>query len=66
MEEGRPLEMESASLSEIQTISSRMSKIQKQITEQAKLSQRLATEAAEDQENSMQEIDFSRTESPCS
>ena len=58
IEEGRPLEMESASLSEIRMISNRLSKIQKQITEQAKLSQRLATEAAEDQEIRMQEIIF--------
>ena len=50
--------MESASLSEIRMISSRLSKIQKQITEQAKLSQRLATEAAEDQEIRMQEMIF--------
>ena len=58
IEEGRPLEMESTSLSEIRVISSRISKIQKQITEQAKLSQRLATEAAEDQETRMQEMIF--------
>jgi len=58
IEEGRPLEMESAPLSEIQMISNRISKIQKQINEQAKLSQRLATEAAEDQEIRMQEIIF--------
>ena len=58
MEEGRPLELESSSLPEIQTISTRMSKIQKQIIEQAKLSQRLATEAALDQDKQMQEIVF--------
>ena len=58
MEEGRPLELESSSLPEIQTISTRMNKIQKQITEQAKLSQRLATEAALDQDKQMQEIVF--------
>lgn len=56
IEEGRSLEMDPASLNELQTISNRISKIQKQITEQAKLSQRLATEAAEDQESRMQEI----------
>lgn len=56
IEEGRSLEMNPASLNELQTISNRISKIQKQITEQAKLSQRLATEAAEDQESRMQEI----------
>ena len=39
-------------------ISNRLGKIQKQITEQAKLSQRLATEAAEDQEIRMQEMIF--------
>ncbi len=58
IEEGRPLEMDRASLPEIQMISNRISKIQKQITEQAKLSQRLATEAAEDQEIRMQEMIF--------
>ena len=58
IEEGRPLEIENASLVEIRMISNRLSKIQKQITEQAKLSQRLATEAAEDQEIRMQEIIF--------
>ena len=58
MEEGRPLELESSSLPEIQTISTRMNKIQKQIIEQAKLSQRLATEAALDQDKQMQEIVF--------
>ena len=58
MEEGRPLELESSSLPEIQTISTRMNKIQKQIMEQAKLSQRLATEAALDQDKQMQEIIF--------
>ena len=58
IEEGRPLEMESTSLPEIRVISNRISKIQKQITEQAKLSQRLATEAAEDQETRMQEMIF--------
>lgn len=56
IEEGRPLEMEFVSLHELQTISNRIGKIQKQITEQAKLSQRLATEAAEDQESRIQEI----------
>ena len=50
--------MESTSLSEIRMISNRLGKIQKQITEQAKLSQRLATEAAEDQEIRMQEMIF--------
>ncbi len=58
MEEGRPLEIQSSTLSEFQIISNRMSKIQKQIVEQAKLSQRLATEAAQDQEKQMQEIVF--------
>lgn len=56
IEDGRPLNKSKGSLSEIQRISKRVIKIQKQITEQAKLSQRLATEAAEDQENRMQEI----------
>ncbi len=59
IEEGRPLEMDHTSLPEIRNdIQTESGKIQKQITEQAKLSQRLATEAAEDQEIRMQEIIF--------
>ncbi|WP_338471762.1 sensor histidine kinase [Niallia sp. XMNu-256] len=58
LEEGRPLELANSPLLEVQTISIRMNKIQKQMIEQAKLSQRLATEAAEDQEKQMQEIIF--------
>ncbi|WP_071396162.1 sensor histidine kinase [Bacillus tuaregi] len=56
IEEGRPLESDGTSLAEIESISKRMNKIQKQIAEQAKVSQRLATEAAEEQENRIQEI----------
>jgi len=57
IEEGRPLEKErSASSAELASITKRMSKIQKQMAEQAKVSQRLATEAAEEQESRIQEI----------
>lgn len=57
IEEGRPFEKDrSASLAELESITKRMSKIQRQIAEQAKVSQRLATEAAEEQESRIQEI----------
>ncbi len=57
IEEGRPLEKErSTSSAELASIIKRMSKIQKQMAEQAKVSQRLATEAAEEQESRIQEI----------
>jgi two-component system, NarL family, sensor histidine kinase LiaS len=56
VEEGRPLEMLDTLPSELDSITHRISRIQKHISEQAKLSQRLATEAAEDQESRIQEI----------
>jgi NarL family two-component system sensor histidine kinase LiaS len=57
IEEGRQLEVSEINAgSEIQTIATRVEKIQKQIAEQAKLSQKLATEKAEDIESRMQEI----------
>ncbi len=57
IEEGRQIELNDMNSSgDIQSIASRVSKIQKQIVEQAKLSQKLATEKAEDIENRMQEI----------
>lgn len=57
IEEGRPLEKDRApSSTELESITKRMSKIQRQIAEQAKVSQRLATEAAEEQESRIQEI----------
>lgn len=57
IEEGRQLELNEAnSGGDLQVIASRVSKIQKQIAEQAKLSQKLATEKAEDIESRMQEI----------
>jgi len=58
MEEGRQIELNVLNVvgTDIQTIASRVGKIQKQIAEQAKLSQKLATEKAEDIETRMQEI----------
>lgn len=57
IEEGRQLELNEAnSGGDLQVIASRVSKIQKHIAEQAKLSQKLATEKAEDIESRMQEI----------
>ncbi|UQD51162.1 sensor histidine kinase [Bacillus methanolicus] len=57
IEEGRPIEgIEQGSLVELEIITQRIQKIQKHIAEQTKLSQRLATEKAENQENRIQEI----------
>lgn len=57
LEEGRQLDINDVpSLGEMQTIVNRFEKISRQISEQAKLSQRLATEKVEDQESRIQEI----------
>ncbi|CAM3910671.1 sensor histidine kinase [Mesobacillus zeae] len=57
MEEGRHAETgQGAVLQEVTDISSRIDRLQKQITEKAKLSQRLATEKAEEQEVRIQKI----------
>ncbi|NRD78086.1 sensor histidine kinase [Bacillus sp. BRMEA1] len=57
LEEGRQFELKNKpSVSEMQAIAERIGKIGKQITEQAKLSQRLATEKVEDQEARIQKI----------
>lgn len=57
VEEGRTFQInETGSFDEIKTAFDRIKKIQKQITEQAMLSQKLANEKAEDQENRIQEI----------
>lgn len=57
LEEGRQAEVKvKPSITEVQTIASRIEKIGKQMSEQAKLSQRLATEKVEDQESRIQEI----------
>ncbi|MDQ6596003.1 sensor histidine kinase [Bacillus salipaludis] len=57
LEEGRQAEIKiKPSITEVQTIASRIEKIGKQMSEQAKLSQRLATEKVEDQESRIQEI----------
>ncbi|WP_066069450.1 sensor histidine kinase [Neobacillus soli] len=57
LEEGKQTEMkEKPAILEMQTIAGRIEKIGKQMSEQAKLSQRLATEKVEDQEERIQEI----------
>jgi NarL family two-component system sensor histidine kinase LiaS len=57
LEEGKQTEInERPTITEIQTIAKRIEKIGKQMSEQAKLSQRLATEKVEDQEARIQEI----------
>ncbi|MFB6469487.1 sensor histidine kinase [Cytobacillus sp. Hz8] len=57
VEEGRSFEIkESNPSAEINSIMQRVGKIQRQIAEQVKLSQKLANEKAEDQENRIQEI----------
>lgn len=57
LEEGKQSEIkERPTITEIQTIAKRIEKIGKQMSEQAKLSQRLATEKVEDQEARIQEI----------
>ncbi|MFJ5716185.1 sensor histidine kinase [Neobacillus sp. NPDC093127] len=57
LEEGRQMEEKGKSpITEMQSIAERIEKIGKQMTEQAKLSQRLATEKVEDQEARIQEI----------
>ncbi|WP_226677926.1 sensor histidine kinase [Mesobacillus jeotgali] len=57
LEEGQEPEIESnQAYAEISSISKRVSKLHKQISEKAMLSQRLATEKAEEQESRIQEI----------
>ena len=57
LEEGQEPEIEpNQAYSEISSISKRVSKLYKQISEKAMLSQRLATEKAEEQESRIQEI----------
>ncbi|HEY2421551.1 MAG TPA: sensor histidine kinase [Neobacillus sp.] len=57
LEEGRQAEVkEKPSITEMQMIAIRIEKIGKQMSEQAKLSQRLATEKVVDQETRIQEI----------
>ncbi|PLR76900.1 sensor histidine kinase [Bacillus sp. V3-13] len=57
LEEGRQLDISGAENDpDLSAITSRIAKVQKQIAEQTKLSQRLATEKAEDQETRIQEI----------
>lgn len=58
LEECRPLELDKVYPEELTVITKRVANIQKQITEQTKLSQRIVKEAAEDHENKMQEIVF--------
>ncbi len=57
IEEGRQVELNGVNVgTDIQAIANRVGKIQKQIAEQAKLSQKLATEKVEDVETRIQEI----------
>lgn len=57
LEEGRQTELKvKPSITEVQTLAKRIEKIGKQMSEQVKLSQRLATEKVEDQEARIQEI----------
>lgn len=57
LEEGRQAETkEKPAISEMEAIAERIEKIGKQMSEQAKLSQRMATEKVEDQEARIQEI----------
>jgi NarL family two-component system sensor histidine kinase LiaS len=57
LEEGKQIEVkEKPVISEMQLIANRIEKIGKQMSEQAKLSQRLATEKVEDLEGRIQEI----------
>lgn len=57
VEEGRVIEVKEAGLFEdMKALMDRIKKIQKQIVEQAKLSQKLANEKVEDQESRIQEI----------
>lgn len=57
LEEGRQIDKKEVSpLGEMQSIVNRFEKINKQMSEQAQLSQRLATEKVEDQESRIQEI----------
>ncbi|HZH61228.1 MAG TPA: sensor histidine kinase [Metabacillus sp.] len=53
---GRPIPSEQHPLPDIQEIKTKLTKIQKQILEQTKLSQKLANEKAEDQEKRVQEM----------
>lgn len=57
LEEGRQIDVrEVPQQGEMQSIANRFEKISRQMSEQAKLSQRLATEKVEDQESRIQEI----------
>jgi NarL family two-component system sensor histidine kinase LiaS len=57
LEEGKQIEFkERPAILEMQTIADRIEKVGKQMSEQAKLSQRLATEKVEDMEGRIQEI----------
>ncbi|MGG5252275.1 sensor histidine kinase [Neobacillus sp. SM06] len=57
LEEGTQIDLKEASpLQEVQAIANRMEKISRQMAEQAKRSQRLATEKVQDQEARIQEV----------
>ncbi|MFE8701417.1 sensor histidine kinase [Cytobacillus sp. FJAT-54145] len=56
VEEGRNVDFKECAVAEMNTISKRVAKIQRQISDQVKLSQKLANEKAEDTESRIQEI----------
>lgn len=56
VEQGRPISAQASSLQEIESICLKLEKVQKQMVEQTKLSQKLANEKAEDQEKRVQDI----------
>ncbi|MBY0098281.1 sensor histidine kinase [Mesobacillus maritimus] len=56
LEEGRMTEPSNGELAELEAISVRVQRVQKQMAEKAKLAQRLANEKAEEQESKIQEM----------
>ncbi|MEC2078196.1 sensor histidine kinase [Metabacillus fastidiosus] len=56
LEQGRQISVQTHSMQEIDSICAKIDKVQKQMAEQTKLSQKLANEKAEDQEKRIQDI----------
>ncbi|MED4534594.1 sensor histidine kinase [Metabacillus fastidiosus] len=56
LEQGRQISAQTHSMQEIDSICAKIDKVQKQMAEQTKLSQKLANEKAEDQEKRIQDI----------
>ncbi|MED4403473.1 sensor histidine kinase [Metabacillus fastidiosus] len=56
LEQGRQISAQTHSMQEVDSICSKIDKVQKQMAEQTKLSQKLANEKAEDQEKRIQDI----------